>query len=507
MTKKQRHIFRNILLTLLFSCLLLPSVKASKPVWTFAPQSLTDITIAKGNSTQVIYTVRNHSSKPKYLLMKPVAGVSQVKPCELVAHGICTLTLNVNGSALLGDVIGGPILCQRGNSLMCYSPSQTDGLRIHLTEQPPVQQYTITPSANANGTISPAVPQAVNAGSSISFTASPNANFSVDQWFLDGNVVQNGGTVYQLSNIQGNHTIEVTFNQTTLSPLTSNLTLSINSPALDPPLPLTPRIIRIENTGNIPALNLQVNSTAFPAGSSITNNTCSGTLNAHATCDITITPGGTASANTTNIACNTSPGSTPVPTVVTVSADNASPTDINVLILGYGCIYQGGYLFSVDNTTSNLGSIGGKVAALTDEQWPDYHWSDSSVNTTADSLNDGFSNTNALAAPPGQYPAAQTCVNKNDQGFTDWFLPAICELGRYVGINTNAGCAVNLPNLYITLRLNSLGGFANVFYWSSSEYSGNPTLSAWMQSFIWGDQFFNAKNIGASVRCIRTFIP
>ncbi|WP_242604060.1 DUF1566 domain-containing protein [Legionella jamestowniensis] len=194
-----------------------------------------------------------------------------------------------------------------------------------------------------------------------------------------------------------------------------------------------------------------------------------------------------------------------MPTVVTVSADNAPSTDINVLVLGYGCIYQGGFLFSVDDSTSNTGSIGGKVAALTDEPNPLYQWSTVFDDTAADSITDGFSNTNALATP--QYPAAQACLNKNDQGFTDWFMPAICELGRFVGMGSNAGCGTTNPNLYITLHTNNLGNFTNFIYWSSTESSSIPTNLAWRQNFSNGSQAGESKDNSLRVRCVRTFTP
>lgn len=513
MQRKKRHFFRNTILTAFFSCLVLSSAQAAGPLWTFTPQTSTSITVAKGDNAQVIYTVQNQSAKAKTLVMKPIAGISQSAPCNLPAKGSCTLTLNVNGATLQGDVVGGPVLCQQGNDLQCYQPSSTNILRIRLIEQPPVQQFTVTPSAGANGSISPATAQVVNAGSSLTFTAKPNTGFGVNQWLLDGNVVQTGGPTYQLNNIQANHTVEVTFNQTTLSPLTQNLALSIVSPFpdSDPALVGNPRIIRIENTGSISANNVQVSTSGFPAGTSITNNDCTGTLDAGATCDITITPGGTASPDNSANACTTSPGTEPEPTIVTVSADNAPSTNVNVLVLGYGCIYQGGFLFSVDDTTPDTGSIGGKVAALTDEEESPgdffFQWATELNDTAADSITDGLANTNALENPAGQYPAAQACLNKNDQGFTDWFMPAICELGRFVSFGSNAGCGTINPNLYITLHTNNLGGFANDGYWSSTEFSGFPTDVAWGQGF--GDGFQNGafKVNNLRVRCVRAFNP
>ncbi|BCA94732.1 hypothetical protein TUM19329_10930 [Legionella antarctica] len=513
MLEKTKTFFSNAILTVLFSCLTLASAQAAKPLWTFVPQTPTEITVAKGGSAQVIYTVQNQSSRAKNLVMKPIAGVIQGAPCQFPAKGSCTLTLNINGSALLGDVLGGPVLCQQGNDLQCYQPSSANILRIHLATPPPVQQFTVAPSAGANGSISPTTAQVVNAGSSLTFTATPNTGFGVNQWLLDGNVVQNGGTSFQLNNIQANHAIEVTFNQTTLSPLTQNLALSINNPGADPALSGTARIIRIENTGSIPANNVQVSTSGFPAGTSITSNACMGTLNNGATCDITITPGINASLDSLSSACTTAPGTAPVPTTVTVTADNAPSTDVNVLVLGYGCIYQGGFLFSVDNATPSTQSIGGKVAALTDEEESPadffFQWATLFDNTAADSITDGLSNTNALETPVGQYPAAQACRNKSEQGFTDWFMPAICELGRYSNPpgGTDAGCGTTNPNLYTTLHTNGLGGFAGDFYWSSTGFSGFPTDFAWLQVFSSGVQDGGSKNFGLRVRCVRAFTP
>ena len=71
--------------------------------------------------------------------------------------------------------------------------------------------YTVTPTAGANGTISPSTVQTVNSGGSVTFTATPNAGYSVNAWSLDGTSVQTGGATYTLSNITANHTVNVTF--------------------------------------------------------------------------------------------------------------------------------------------------------------------------------------------------------------------------------------------------------------------------------------------------------
>ena len=67
--------------------------------------------------------------------------------------------------------------------------------------------FTITPSAGANGAISPSSAQTVNTGGSVSFTATPNSGYTVKNWSVDGTVVQTGGTSFTLANITANHSV------------------------------------------------------------------------------------------------------------------------------------------------------------------------------------------------------------------------------------------------------------------------------------------------------------
>jgi len=70
---------------------------------------------------------------------------------------------------------------------------------------------TVTPSAGANGAIEPNTPQAVVTGSSIGFTATPDSEYAVNQWLLNGSVAQTGGTTFAISDATPNDTVEVTF--------------------------------------------------------------------------------------------------------------------------------------------------------------------------------------------------------------------------------------------------------------------------------------------------------
>ena len=72
-------------------------------------------------------------------------------------------------------------------------------------------QYTITVSADANGTIEPNGAIVKNYGQDQLFTAAPNTGYTVDKWSLDGSEVQTGGKTYTVSDITADHTLGVTF--------------------------------------------------------------------------------------------------------------------------------------------------------------------------------------------------------------------------------------------------------------------------------------------------------
>jgi len=80
---------------------------------------------------------------------------------------------------------------------------------VHVTFK--ILTYTVTASAGDNGSISPNGDITKDYGSSQQFTALPNAGYEVNEWTVDGNSVQTGGTTYTLSNITAAHTVHVTF--------------------------------------------------------------------------------------------------------------------------------------------------------------------------------------------------------------------------------------------------------------------------------------------------------
>ncbi|MDR2376952.1 MAG: DUF1566 domain-containing protein [Treponema sp.] len=107
------------------------------------------------------------------------------------------------------------------------------------------------------------------------------------------------------------------------------------------------------------------------------------------------------------------------------------------------------------------------------------------------SIGEGKTNTQTILRAMNEVgvsvPAVQYCVNLNQGGFQDWFLPSKAEL--------------NL--MYSNLKMKGLGGFKNETYWSSTE-SGSDT--AWYQNFSDGSQIgYHGKDYPRYVRAVRAF--
>ncbi len=162
------------------------------------------------------------------------------------------------------------------------------------------------------------------------------------------------------------------------------------------------------------------------------------------------------------------------------SCKKENTTSDNSLIQ-VGKSYGGGVIFYIDGTGAH-----GFVAAQDDISISS-RWSDSCCKTNAIHLGLGRGNENTSAIVniygTGDY-AAGLCDQFTLQGYNDWFLPSKSEL-----------------NLLYQQR-DLVGGFANDYYWSSSEYD---SISAWYLYFPFGPQYYAHKDSAARVRPIRAF--
>ena len=115
---------------------------------------------------------------------------------------------------------------------------------------------------------------------------------------------------------------------------------------------------------------------------------------------------------------------------------------------------------------------------------PTITWSTTFAVTGADGtvIGTGYQNSLDLAASSAAVAArAYTGGSKND-----WFLPSQDELAQLYAQKT------------------SVGGFADAFYWSSSEVNANA-YSAWLQDFGSGGQLASYKGSAFCVRPVRAF--
>ena len=212
--------------------------------------------------------------------------------------------------------------------------------------------------------------------------------------------------------------------------------------------------------------------------------------------DIT-TNGLVATLSNTGVISGTYGSSTAVPqitvdskgriTTITTTAITASGGSTITHTIGES--YGGGIVFYVyDNGNHGL------IAATSDQssgiRW--YGGSNTNTRARANGVGAGLKNTAIIIANQGAVDgnafAATLCneytVTVNGVTYGDWYLPSKHELNLLYSQKT------------------VVGGFANNYYWSSTELVNNY---AWYQRFNDGDQDYDIKGNAAYVRAIRSF--
>jgi alpha-tubulin suppressor-like RCC1 family protein/sugar lactone lactonase YvrE len=111
------------------------------------------------------------------------------------------------GYRVLEWFLNGSVLQSGGDFLTMENISSNATLM--LTFEPILS--IVTPSAGANGTIFPSESQSMTYWDSLVFQAQPNEGYEVDQWLVNGEVVQEGGGDYVLVAPQSDQSIQVTF--------------------------------------------------------------------------------------------------------------------------------------------------------------------------------------------------------------------------------------------------------------------------------------------------------
>ena len=161
--------------------------------------------------------------------------------------------------------------------------------------------------------------------------------------------------------------------------------------------------------------------------------------------------------------------------------------------LSIGDTAKGGIIFYLDPSGCH-----GLVCALTDQssgiRW--YAGSYGDTQAKGDGVYAGKTNTSIIIASQvaigddGSTYAARMCnelqITLGGVTYGDWYLPSKFELNE----------------MYLNLHQLGLGGFANNYYWSSTEVYD---LRACVHGFGNGDQSSYHKSSNVSVRAVRAF--
>ena len=180
--------------------------------------------------------------------------------------------------------------------------------------------------------------------------------------------------------------------------------------------------------------------------------------------------------------------------------------DGNITEYIVGMQAEGGIVFYVDETGQH-----GLVAAMEDltegatdpYEWgyDGYEWGCYQLEVNgADgtSIGTGYQNTLDIVnygctTENGGITAAQASLDFESESFDDWYLPSVDELEE---LNNTLGTFGQPTNI---------GGFEESMYFSSSEYSNNPTQIAWYVMFLLDISTNYNKGTLLKVRPIRAF--
>jgi len=399
-----------------------------------------------------------------------------------------THTVGGTASGLVGTVTvqnnGGDTLAITGNGPFTFPTAIAEGgaYAVTVQSQPASQTCTV---GNGTGLMGSAAVQ------NVSITCATNT-YTV------------GGTVSGLSG-----QLQLQLNGADTQTVTGNGTFTFATPAAEgSPYNVTvltqPAIqtcMVANGSGTLPAHNVTTVGV-----SCITNTT---TLSVAATGVIPVN-GGTGTIMVTNIGSNAATNvAVQLPSAwsgVTQDASNCAmlPSSASCMLRFTSAtpyVAQGGIAVAADNvgspnpTTALAFSVGGDlVFAVTSASTAKVVgsidagagvWGDigTAVGASAQSLTDGAGNTSAIVASFGTSLtyAANLCNARTSGGAPPgtWYLPAACEVGA-------AGNSVNCPAGIANVEDNLMRlGFGNLtgLYWTSTEYSSNPTSFAWLMNY------------------------
>ena len=183
------------------------------------------------------------------------------------------------------------------------------------------------------------------------------------------------------------------------------------------------------------------------------------------------------------------------------SAPSAVSSSVVPAPLQVGDFYQGGvvfHLFVPGETGYVSGETHGLIAAVADQssgiQW--YNGSYVTTGATATAIGTGSANTDAIISVQGDtqsdYAAGLARAYTGGE-YTDWFLPSKDELHKMY---------LKRTTINATALANDGSIFANLLYWSSTEYGNSWGV---VQRFDSNNFSYSDKGYSYNVRAVRAF--
>lgn len=205
---------------------------------------------------------------------------------------------------------------------------------FRLSQNVAGSQFNLFASADESGIIEPTGVTLKGGLQTQVFTATPNNNYAIKQWFLDGVVVQSNAPTLTLSNISAEHIVHVAF-----------VALNDISVTLDSGFPLLVNSnfnyeVRVQNCGLNPVTNVRLTNT-LPAAVAFNSALPSqGSVGLSAPQIVSGNLGSLAPGALATIALSVTPGSTgSITDIVTVACDQFEPNLANNTATDIATVY------------------------------------------------------------------------------------------------------------------------------------------------------------------------
>jgi hypothetical protein len=163
------------------------------------------VTLVTNNGTTATYTV----SAPGAHEWGAFNGNTRVDGTYFPASGTSPATGTLGNTATAGTFTV-PVGVTYTIYAEYHEPPNAAGAGQTTVTPQGVTNYTITPTAGANGSISPNTPQSIASGSNVTFTITPATGYVVDDVLVNGASV-GALTTYTFTNVTANGTISATF--------------------------------------------------------------------------------------------------------------------------------------------------------------------------------------------------------------------------------------------------------------------------------------------------------